>query len=64
MERNKMRWNRIAEHYAMQLNWKRSGSMKILSEIKRPFNFIRNKSWNRIEIKVRTPHSIECFVSL
>ena len=47
MERNKMRWNRIVEYYAMQLDWSRLESMKISGKIKRAFNFIRNKRWNQ-----------------
>ena len=41
------------EHYAMELDWSRLELVRISGEIKRPFNFIRNKSlkrnWNQGE---------------
>ena len=42
--RNQLRWNRIVEHYAMELDWSRLELVKILGKIKRAFNFIRNKT--------------------
>ena len=39
-----LRWNRMDEHYAMELVWSRLEFVRILGKIKRPFNFIRNKS--------------------
>ena len=55
-----LRWNRMDEHYAMELVWSRLELVRILGKIKRPFNFIRNKSLKtEIETKVRTSHSIE-----
>ena len=48
--RNKMHWNRLDVYFAMKLDWKRSESVKILSEIKRLFNFIQNKT---LQITIR-----------
>ena len=45
--RNQLRWNRMDEHYAMELVWSRLELVRILGKIKRPFNFIRNKSLKR-----------------
>ena len=45
--RNRLRWNRIDERYAMKLDWSRLELVRILGKIKRPFNFIRNKSLKR-----------------
>ena len=42
-----LRWNRMDEHYAMELVWSRLELVRILGKIKRPFNFIRNKSLKR-----------------
>ena len=42
-----LRWNRMDEHYAMELDWSRLELVRILGKIKRPFNFIRNKSLKR-----------------
>ena len=44
---NQLRWNRMDEHYAMELDWSRLEVVKISGKIKRPFNFIRNKSLKR-----------------
>ena len=38
------RWNRMDEHYAMELVWSRLELVRISGKIKRAFNFIRNKS--------------------
>ena len=45
--RNQLRWNRMDEHYAMELVWSRLELVRISGKIKRPFNFIRNKSLKR-----------------
>ena len=42
-----LRWNRMDEHYAMELVWSRLELVRILGKIKRLFNFIRNKSLKR-----------------
>ena len=42
--RNQLRWNRMDEHYAMELVWSRLELVRISGKIKRAFNFIRNKS--------------------
>ena len=42
-----LRWNRMDEHYAMELVWSRLELVRILGKIKRAFNFIRNKSLKR-----------------
>ena len=55
-----LRWNRIVEHYAMELVWSRLVLVRILGKIKRAFNFIRNKTLKLLlKAKVRTSHSIE-----
>ena len=42
-----LRWNRMDEHYAMELVWSHLELVRISGKIKRPFNFIRNKSLKR-----------------
>ena len=42
-----LRWNRMDKHYAMELVWSRLELVRILGKIKRPFNFIQNKSLKR-----------------
>ena len=42
-----LRWNRMDEHYAMELDWSHLELVRILGKIKRAFNFIRNKSLKR-----------------
>ena len=42
-----LHWNRMDEHYATELDWSRLELVRISGKIKRPFNFIRNKSLKR-----------------
>ena len=47
-----LRWNRMDEHYAMELDWSRLQLVKIWVKLNARLILFEIKHWNYIEIKV------------